>query len=321
MRKISLDTTFKFWGLMLFWVLLGCVTCQAGFDARADIENQVVATVDGENIFESDVIKRVKINKILGIPLTSSKAALKALVEDELVMSTSKKFNFSVTTAEGQAALKAFEESRKWPAGTFYKKAAAEELSKEDIDLYFLQETLVQRFLQAFALAQAQVSEQELNKAYDDIVNLNGKSTFQLQQIFIPGSGQSAQNIASKVYKLLKKGGNFKVLAGKYSGDSYSKQQGAEIGWLQEDQLPPEVKDALVKLKIGEFTAPMKVEGGYALYKLVNQKMIIYFDVNDAKTSTQLKNLLRQKIMSEKLHSVIANYLSSLKSNAIITYH
>ncbi len=80
---------------------------------------------------------------------------------------------------------------------------------------------------------------------------------------------QAALAKAEKVDALAKApGADFAKLAGEYSDDLGSRQQGGNLGWLQKGDAGPEFQAALDKLKKGEISVPVLTSDGYHIIDL-----------------------------------------------------
>jgi peptidyl-prolyl cis-trans isomerase SurA len=69
----------------------------------------------------------------------------------------------------------------------------------------------------------------------------------------------------------LKAGAQFGAIAHQYSQNPAA-AQGGSIGWVHDGQLSPELNSALVKMKPGEISAPVRAAGGYYILQL-SQRM------------------------------------------------
>jgi parvulin-like peptidyl-prolyl isomerase len=73
---------------------------------------------------------------------------------------------------------------------------------------------------------------------------------------------------AEMIEKELDKGVKFEDLAKKYSIDK-SKASGGEIGSVEKSQVPEEIFDAAITLRINEYSDPIQIKRGYAIVKKV----------------------------------------------------
>jgi parvulin-like peptidyl-prolyl isomerase len=101
-----------------------------------------------------------------------------------------------------------------------------------------------------------------------------------------------AQAKATDLEKKIKAGGDFSALARTDSDQQQSATKGGEMGsFLMADNIPPEIKSAIAKLQSGQVAEPVRVNGGYIIFKL-DTRTHLPFD--------QVKSGLIQKLELDK---------------------
>lgn len=116
---------------------------------------------------------------------------------------------------------------------------------------------------------------------------------------------KEAKNRADSLYKVLKKGGDFKALAKKYSQDPGSAQNGGELPYLTKDRLVKEFADVAWALKKGEFSKPVKTQYGWHI--ILKEDARNYYDyatVHNDIISFINNRGLRDQIIDQKLNSI-----------------
>lgn len=93
----------------------------------------------------------------------------------------------------------------------------------------------------------AQVTEEDLKKEYDERVGAAGNSEFRARHILV-----ETEAAAKEVIEKLGKGEKFEALAKKFSKDPGSKDKGGELGWFSPQQMVQPFSDAVASLKNGE---------------------------------------------------------------------
>ncbi|WP_323834940.1 peptidylprolyl isomerase [Photorhabdus africana] len=81
----------------------------------------------------------------------------------------------------------------------------------------------------------------------------------------------ATESEARTVFDELNKGADFGKLATKKSTDKFSAKNHGEIGWMEEDALPEELKQANLKEK-GQISSVIKVPNGFAIFHLDDVK-------------------------------------------------
>ncbi len=94
---------------------------------------------------------------------------------------------------------------------------------------------------------------------------------------------------------------------------SENAKDGGGLGWVNESALSPKIKNELSLLKIGEFTSPVTVPGGFLILK-VNDLKEEQIDINNNK---EIEKVIEVK-MNEQLNQFSNIYINKIKKNIII---
>ena len=91
-------------------------------------------------------------------------------------------------------------------------------------------------------------------------------------------SEPEAQAKANDLEKKIRAGGDFSALARTDSDNQQSSVRGGELGTfvMGDSSLPPEIKTAVDKLKSGEISEPIRVSGGYYIFKVDSRTRLPY---------------------------------------------
>jgi peptidyl-prolyl cis-trans isomerase SurA len=126
---------------------------------------------------------------------------------------------------------------------------------------------------------------------------------------------QSYEEIQKK-YKLIEKSiseSGFKNTANLYSV-SDSAKLGGQIGWIDETKLSEIIKKEISKLKVGEYTKPITIPGGFLIILLSGKKtknVYLNFDEELEKQITYEKNT--------QLEQYSTIYFKKIKKNSVIS--
>jgi peptidyl-prolyl cis-trans isomerase SurA len=106
---------------------------------------------------------------------------------------------------------------------------------------------------------------------------LTGQQEYQVAEIFIPvedpTGAADAQRFADTVITELRAGAPFPVVASQFS-QSQSALQGGALGWVQPNQLDPEVAHIVGEMPVGAVSNPIKVPGGVVVVTLQGKRQI-----------------------------------------------
>ncbi len=91
---------------------------------------------------------------------------------------------------------------------------------------------------------------------------------------------------------------------------SETKSLGGDLGWIEENSIDKKLSTELKNLKIGEFTQPIVIPGGFLILKLKDTKeKTISMNVDD-----ELNKLIRLKT-NQQLNRFSNIYFNKIKKN------
>jgi peptidyl-prolyl cis-trans isomerase SurA len=94
---------------------------------------------------------------------------------------------------------------------------------------------------------------------------------------------------------------------------SNSASQNGDIGWINENSLNPNIKSILMDIKIGEFTQPITVPGGYLVLKLKEQRIV----ENKIDLNKERENLIRS-LTNQQFNQFSNIYYKRIEKDSII---
>jgi peptidyl-prolyl cis-trans isomerase C len=222
------------------WVIVcavGLAACQqkAGTPAADANASPPVATVNGQPIgrdFYEFYVKNAAGKPSSELPKEQQNQALDNLIRAQLVAQQAEKDG--VTKDKDTAAIL--------------------ELSRLNV----LQQAVSERYLK-----DKKPTEQELRKEYETQVAMLPRQEYRARHILV-----ATEDFAKKLVEQLEKGGKFDDIAKRESMDS-SKQNGGELGWFTPDRMVKPFADAVVALKVGDYThTPVQTQYGWHVIQL-----------------------------------------------------
>ena len=146
----------------------------------------------------------------------------------------------------------------------------------------------------------------DLDKIKKDLNNIQKEKEYLLQEVlFTLNNDETLIDKFEDIKKEIKEK-SFSEVALEYSISS-TNNQGGKLGWIKSSVLSEKIKEELQKTKIGDFTSPIVLPGGFLILKINNIRMIekkldLEKELNfivDQKTNKQLNqfsNIYFQKI-------------------------
>ena len=234
-----------------------------------------------KNLLIKEILKREEIQKFINVDERSN-------LEDKLLNQHYKNLGF-----EKKSDYKTFLQS----------KGISLELVKNKLIIEQLWNTLIyEKFKE-----KVKINENEIKKRIK-LYKSKQKKTYEVNVSEILFNVDVNFN---ELNEFIKKYG-FKSAAVKFSiSDTSSK--GGEIGWVNLNNLSPELQEKIYSLKIGEYTKPIKIPSGNLILKINSKREVK--DQFDLDKETKKQIIFEQ---NRQLNSFSVNYYNKLKQNAII---
>jgi len=260
------------------------------FKDDGSVDTKIVAVVGNKPILSSE-LDQMLLTSAVEIPKDSSDVyklygqILGELIDEELVYQSALAESIEVN----EDMLKQ-EFSARWDSfvvrfGT--EKALAETLTQEGMSIVSFKKKvknqvkmglLKQMYIQKH-ITETEVSDEELRKFYDDYKDSLGEYPEQIELsailISLPSDSiifEQTRKVAQKIYDTLVSGIEFNRAVQNFSQDEITMKDNGELGEFSIDDLPQNFKNAIDKLKTGEYSKPVKSEKGYHILKLIFRK-------------------------------------------------
>ncbi|HET8579163.1 MAG TPA: peptidylprolyl isomerase [Methylomirabilota bacterium] len=116
---------------------------------------------------------------------------------------------------------------------------------------------------------------------------------------------------ADHIYALLLEGRDFSELAKEHSDDASGKD-GGHLGKVKRGELAPDIEEAILRLQVGESSAPFRSQVGYHLFHLDAKETMA------GEALVQARNQIRDILYRQKYDARLTEWLSEIKQRAII---
>lgn len=121
---------------------------------------------------------------------------------------------------------------------------------------------------------------------------------------FTKQRGKEALEMAQMVYDSLQNGGDWEMLARKYSDDSGTKTDGGRLPWAGVKQLPDEFLEIAYSIEErGEYTEPKETQYGWHIIKLNDVQPLEPYEIKKGEIAMLLKRMGRNTLEEDKLMS------------------
>nr|WP_279309440.1 MULTISPECIES: peptidylprolyl isomerase [Pseudomonas] len=162
-------------------------------------------------------------------------------------------------------------------------------------------------------------SATELQQAYDaGKANWQTPALYRVSQIFLGvADAQSLESVRKQAAELSKKAqaapGEFAALATQYSQDRVTAERGGDTGLQPLQQLVPEVRGAVARLKVGAVSDPVQSAAGFHVIKLTEQQPA------RAATLDELRDQLTQALRNQRQEQIAQAYLDGMLNTATLS--
>jgi EpsD family peptidyl-prolyl cis-trans isomerase len=165
-------------------------------------------------------------------------------------------------------------------------------------------QVLIQELLTRKVLAQAQVTDGEARKMYEDNKPLFSTETVRVSHIMVKTQGE-----AEAILEELQAGKDFAELAKAKSQDTGSAEKGGDLGVLKSGQTVPEFEEEAFRLREGELSPVIKTQYGYHVLRGGAHATVVQpFD--------EVKDQIRKSLLQQKQQAVFMAVMGELEKKA-----
>ncbi len=154
------------------------------------------------------------------------------------------------------------------------------------------------------------VTQREVEEFYEMFKDSLPEIPTQVELYHIVKNIKPSESVKEEVYQLamrvrdtLLNGGDFALMAKRYSGDPGTKDDGGDLGWIKKGRLFPEFEKVAINLEEGQISKPTETPFGYHLIQTLG--------VN--KDSLHARHILFKITQSEKDKEEAINFLKDIK--------
>ncbi|WP_408580059.1 peptidylprolyl isomerase [Bombella apis] len=247
---------------------------QAG-SPSALTEDQIIAIVNGQILTQRDVEDRARLFAVsTGLPLTPEIMArmrsqlINQLIDERLKMQEILGRHINVEPEQIAEAIHTIEARNGMPENALRNRLKADGISLTTlIDQLRVQIGWMQVLREDLGV-RSRVTPLQITQREQALQNEAGRPQYFISEIFIPvidpRHDETELSFVKTIITQLRNGAPFPIVAAQFSQDQ-SALQGGSRGWMQEDNIEPEVLSVIRKMPENAISNPIKVPGGYAI--------------------------------------------------------
>ncbi len=291
---------------------------------RAEVVEEIVATVNGDIITKSEVEDEEKLilaevyRRFSGADLdretARARAALLDRIIDRKILIQRAARMFDLTKLE-KNLVEEFKEQNKFKTDDELQRALAQEgMTLEDLKTRLLETYAPQEMIRFEVLGRLSVSDKEIQAYYETHPEMGSEpARVKVREIVLLADDTNRDakraEIASIREQAVAEGADFAAIAAEKS-DAGSKKDGGLIGTITAGDLAPELERAAFALPSGGVSDVIELSHGFHLLK-VDERLEAR-----KKTLEELKDTVRHHLEEEKYQTALAEYLKKARSES-----
>ena len=246
--------------------------------AYAQTLQRIIAVVNEDAVSLFDLRERIKMVIFSSNMRDSPKMrerlepqVLRALIDEKLQKQAAKRYNIEVDRKEVDKALRSIEKQNGIPPGGL--KIRLEEAGVSMSTLVDQIETTIawSKLINRRMTRNIVIGDNQIDEALARIkANLN-KPSHLVSQIFLAfdGADNAAKTLAdaNQLVTQIRNGAAFTSLARQFSQDAAARN-GGDLGWVQQGELDQELDRALIDMRPGKISEPIRTSSGYHILLL-----------------------------------------------------
>ena len=291
--------------------------------ASADVVERVVATVNNEAIFLSDLRKRA----VPFLPQvaeasteTERMSLLKELYEDlltflvdeQLIRQLAGSSGIRVTDADVDSAVENLRLQNNMTEEEFQKALESQGLSQTQYRLDLKRQLIRLKVMNERVRSRVNVTEEEVRARYEQRARAQGSELrFQVSHVVVPvAEGASAIQVAAKRQEA-------ETLRASLTPENFNARApqlgGGDLGWLTQGDLPEELERALLPLSAGEISSPVRGSSGFHIFFLQDRQVGAGFPSYE-----EMKQELSREMMDAAMMRQEKIFLEEMRRKAVI---
>jgi peptidyl-prolyl cis-trans isomerase SurA len=291
--------------------------------ASADVVERVVATVNNEAIFLSDLRKRAVpfLPQIAEASTETERMSLLKelyedlltfLVDEQLIRQLAGSSGIRVTDADVDSAVENLRLQNNMTEEEFQKALESQGLSQTQYRLDLKRQLIRLKVMNERVRSRVNVTEEEVRARYEQRARAQGSELrFQVSHVVVPvAEGASAIQVAAKRQEA-------ETLRASLTPENFNARApqlgGGDLGWLTQGDLPEELERALLPLSAGEISSPVRGSSGFHIFFLQDRQVGAGFPSYE-----EMKQELSREMMDAAMMRQEKIFLEEMRRKAVI---
>ena len=291
--------------------------------ASADVVERVVATVNNEAIFLSDLRKRAVpfLPQVAEASTETERMArlkelyeelLTFLVDEQLIRQLASSGGIRVTDADVDNAIENLRLQNNMTEEEFKEALESQGLSQGQYRQDLKRQLIRLKVMNERVRSRVNVTEEQVRSRYEQRARAEGSELrFQVSHVVVPvAEGASAIQVAAKRQEA-------ETLRASLTPENFNARApqlgGGDLGWLTQGDLPEELERALLPLNAGEISDPVRGSSGFHIFFLQDRQVGAGFPSYD-----EMKQELYREMLDAAMTRQEKIFLDEMRRKAVI---
>ena len=298
--------------------VLALTTASAG----ADVVERVVATVNNDAIFLSDLRKRAVpfLPQVADAPTETERMSrlkelyeelLTYLIDEKLIRQIASGSGIRVTDADVDMAIENLRVQNNMSEEQFDQALAQQGLTKAQYRRDLKRQLVRLKVMNERVRSRVNVTEEEVRARYEERAREEGSALrFRVSHLMVPiRAGSSAISVASARQDAQK-------LRADLTPENFSGADelgGGDLGWIEQGDLPQDLESALLPLNAGEISQPARGESGFHIFYVQEREV-----GSDFPSYEEMKQELYREMLDTAMSRQEKVFLDEIRRKAVI---
>lgn len=305
-------------------VALALITLSS-VEARADVIERVVATINDEAIFLSELRRRATpfLPQVMRQPDQATRMAalrqlytelLERLIDEELFQQAARRMQVRVTSNDVERAVRNVIQQNGLTEDEFWEAVEAQGYTRAQYRSDLRRQLLRLKVLNQRVRGRVNITEPDVREAYDERVRrANRSQRFRASQIFVPVSGEAS---ASDIAAARAQANEIREGLTRDSWDqAIETHGGGELGWLRQGDLSEDMESVLLTMDEGSISDPIRSSNGFHIFLLHERER----GGANLPSYDDMKDELYQAMLGRQMERQETSFLQELRRDAIIS--
>jgi peptidyl-prolyl cis-trans isomerase SurA len=291
--------------------------------ARADVVERVVATVNDQAIFLSDLRRRAVpfLPQVAEAPTEPERMSrlkelyeelLTFLIDEKLIRQLAASSGIRVTSADIENAIENLRLQNNMTEEQYKQALEAQGITEAQYRQDLRRQLIRLKVVNERVRSRVNVTEEEVRARYEQKARGEGNALrFRVSHIMVPMQGGSS---ATQVAAVRRETEEIRATLTPENFNERAKELGGgDLGWLSEGDLPEQLEQALLPLRAGEISEPVRGSNGFHLFFLAEREVGSDFPSYD-----EMKEELFREMLDAAMQRQERVFLKEIRRKAVI---